>query len=205
MAYKSFETKFQEIKNKLLDREHLIRTKELTELGVRSEDIVKLVGQGRLEKVTHGCYRLITDNDISDEALIASLYPDGVLCMYTALFHYGYSDRTPSAWDIAIDRNASKARFNLEYPFVRPYYMAKHLLKFGISDVQYPDCTIRIFDRDRLICEALRYENKMDRETLNKAIQGYITDKDRNIANLIEYAKRRNMYNKVKERIGVWL
>jgi len=205
MPYKLSEEKYKAIKSKFKDCARLIKTKELTELGIRSEDIVRFLEQGRLEKITHGCYRLVSNTDISDESLIASLYPDGVLCMYTALFYYGYSDRTPLAWDIAIDRNASKARFNLDYPFVRPYYMAKQLLCFGVSDARYPDCTMRIFDRDRLICEALRYENKLDRETLNKAIQGYIADSKRNISNLIEYARRRNMLNKVKERIEVWL
>jgi len=205
MPYKLFEEKYKAIISKFKDRAYLIKTKELTELGVRSDDIPKFLRQGLLEKVTHGCYRLAANTDISDEALIASLYPDGVLCMYTALFYYGYSDRTPLAWDIAIDRNVSKARFNLDYPSVQPYYMAKQLLCFGVSDARYPDCTMRIFDRDRLICEALRYENKMDRETLNKAVQGYIADSKRNISNLTEYAKRRNMLNKVKERIGVWL
>ncbi len=37
--------------------------------------------------------------------------------MTTALFYYGYSDRTPLTWDIAVDRNTSKARFNIDYPY----------------------------------------------------------------------------------------
>jgi hypothetical protein len=64
---------------------------------------------------------------------------------------------------------------------------------------------MKIFDRDRLICECIFYENKMDRETYNKAIQCYISDTKKNIANLMKYAEKRRISKKVKERIGMWL
>jgi hypothetical protein len=45
----------------------------------------------------------------------------------------------------------------------------------------------------------------MDRESFNKAIQGYIADPQKNISKLIEYSKKRNIAKKVKMIIGVWL
>jgi predicted transcriptional regulator of viral defense system len=188
------------------DVESLLKTSELTVLRLYSRDIAALVEQGYLEKVKHGCYRLATSADGKSEvSLIVSLYPDGVLCMYSALFYYGYSDRTPLNWDIAIDRNASKARFHIEYPYVQPHFMEATHLTYGITEASYEDCSMKIFDRDRLICECIKNENKMDRETYNKAIQGYINDNSKNISKLIEYAKKRNLSKKVKSRIGVWL
>jgi hypothetical protein len=47
--------------------------------------------------------------------------------------------------------------------------------------------------------------NKMDREIFNKAIQGYVKDPQKNIPNLIAYAKKLRVQKKVKELIGVWL
>jgi len=49
------------------------------------------------------------------------------------------------------------------------------------------------------------YEKKMERETYNKAIQGYVADSGKNVAKLLEYAGKRRILKKVKERIGVWL
>ena len=135
----------------------------------------------------------------------AQLFPDGVLCMYSALFYYRYSDRTPLEWNIAVDRDTSKSRFRLDYPFVQPYYMKKDLLKLGVTTADYGDCTMQIFDRDRLICDCIFSENKMDRETYNKAIQGYVGDPKKNIPQLLEYAEKRRILKKVKDRIGVWL
>ena len=184
----------------------LIRTTELNNLGIYSKDIGELLKAGYIERVKQGYYRLVehTEND-SEAMLIGQLYPDGIICMTSALFYYGYSDRTPLTWDIAIDRNVSKARFNIDYPYVKPYYIDKVHLEYGITEAEYEDCTLKIFDKDRLICECIKHENKMERETYNKAIISYINDTTKNITNLLEYAKKRNIHKKVRERIGVWL
>lgn len=189
-----------------LSNQELIRTSDLNEISIYSKEILELVEGGYIERVKQGYYRIVEHTEDHSEAmLIGQLYPDGVICMVSALFYYGYSDRTPINWDIAIDRNVSKARFNIDYPYVKPYYIDKAHLEYGVTEGQYEDCVLKIFDRDRLICECIKHENKMDREIYNKAIINYINDPKKNVTNLLEYAKRRNIHKKVRERIGVWL
>ena len=184
----------------------IFRTSDLKALGYNTYAIRKLVNEQIIERVKSGYYRLSESSQIlSEAAQVAQLFPDGVLCMYSALFYYRYSDRTPLEWNVAVDRDTSKSRFNLDYPFVQPYYMKKEYLSFGITTADYGDCTMQIFDRDRLICECIFYENKMDRETYNKAIQGYVADTKKNVPKLLEYAEKRRILKKVKDRIGVWL
>ena len=67
--------------------------------------------------------------------------------------------RTPLSWDIAIDRNTSKSRFKIDYPYVQPYYMTPEHLAYGITTAEYEDCQIKIFDRDRQICECIKTQN----------------------------------------------
>jgi len=183
----------------------LIKTSDMLSMGISTHEIRKLAMDGAIERVRQGYYQMRTDSDSSEEELIAKLFPDGVICMNTALFFYGYSNRTPMAWDIAINKNTSKSRFKLDYPFVQPYYLEPHLLTFGITTGDFSGHSMQIFDRDRLICECLQYEDKMDRETYNKAIQGYVSDTKKNITRLLEYAEQRRVLKKVKDRIGVWL
>lgn len=65
----------------------LIKRSELNNLNLYQKDINELVEQGYLEKVRQGWYRVADkDNEKSEAALIAALFPDGVICMYTALF-----------------------------------------------------------------------------------------------------------------------
>ncbi len=184
----------------------VFKTSDLNALGYNTYAIRKLVNKRIVERIKVGYYRLCEESEIlSEAAQIAQLFPDGVLCMYTALFYYRYSDRTPLEWNIAVDRNTSKSRFELDYPFIQPYYMKREFLSFGITTADYGDCTMQIFDRDRLICECIFYENKMDREAYNKAIRGYVADTKKNVTKLLEYAQKRRILKKVKDRIGVWL
>ena len=64
---------------------------------------------------------------------------------------------------------------------------------------------IRIYDKDRVICDCLRYRNKMYKEIFNKAIQNYINDPGKSIPKLLEYAEPLRVKKIAKELIGVWL
>ena len=184
----------------------VFRTSDLAAIGYNTYAIRKILESQIIERIKQGYYRLCkVDESISEAAQVSQLFPDGVLCMYTALFYYRYSDRTPLGWNIAVDRDTSKSRFKLDNPFVQPYYMKKEFLTFGVTTADYGDCTMQMFDRDRLICECIFSENKMDRKTYNKAIQSYVADTKKNVPKLLEYAQKRRILKKVTDRIGVWL
>jgi hypothetical protein len=54
----------------------------------------------------------------------------------------------------------------------------------------------KIYSRDRLICDCLTYENKIDVGLFNKAIQGYVNGPKKNISKLMEFAELRNVTKK---------
>ena len=78
-------------------------------------------------------------------------------------------------------------------------------MEYGITTVKYNKCNLKIFDKDRLICECFKYEKKIDKELFNKAVQAYIKDSKKNIKNLLAYSKKRNIQKKVKNIIGLFL
>ena len=133
------------------------------------------------------------------------MFPDAVLCMETALFYYRYSDRNPAEWGITIDKNVSRNRTSIDYPFVKAYRVEPPLVTLGETTGEIDYIKIRIYDRDRTICDILRNMNRMDKEVFNKAIQSYVKDPQKNIPNLMEYAKVLRVQKKVKDLIGVWL
>ncbi len=101
--------------------------------------------------------------------------------------------------------NVSRSRTNIDYPFVKAYRVEPVLVPLGETKGSINFVDVRIYDRDRTICDVLRNMNKMDKEIFNKAIQGYVKDPKKNIPNLMEYAKVLRMQKRVKELIGVWL
>ena len=169
------------------------------------KSIQQLIEDGYIEKVRYGYYQWIDSEDFSETGTVIRLFPDAILCMDTALRYYGYSDRTPGVWHIAVSKNSGKSRFNIDYPFVKPYYVDPKVLKIGLTTGEMDGHTIRIYDKERVICDCLRYRNKMDKEIFNKAIQKYIADTEKNIPKLMEYAGQLRVSKTVKDLIGVWL
>ncbi|HZW49897.1 MAG TPA: abortive phage infection protein, partial [Bacillota bacterium] len=50
-----------------------------------------------------------------------------------------------------------------------------------------------------------KYRTKLDRELFNKAINAYVADDKKNLANLSKYAKEMKLYKKVMELMEVML
>lgn len=182
----------------------LMRTSELKSLGYHSRKIVKLLENGVLSKVKTGVYELASEF-VPDEVMLMKLFPSAVIYLESALLHYGYTDRIPSAWQIAVDKNISKEQFRISYPPVIPFYLDSRYIEIGITEYEINGVNIRIYDKERTICDVLRYANKLEREVFNTAIQSYVKEKDKNIVRLMEYAKKLRVTQKVKNYFGVWL
>lgn len=184
---------------------YVMTTAELTKSKVYYADIKRLLDEGLIERVRRGYYHWILDNGESEVVIINRLFPDAVLCMETALFYYKYSDRNPTEWNFSIDKNISKLRTNVDYPFIKAYRVEPELVTLGETEGEIDSHKVHIYDRDRTICDVLRNMNKMDKEIFNKAVQGYVKDPKKNIPNLMKYAKVLRVQKRVKDIIGVWL
>lgn len=64
---------------------------------------------------------------------------------------------------------------------------------------------INIYDRERVNCDCLRHVNRMDGEIFNEAIKRYVREQKKNIARLMEYAKKLGVESKVRRTIAIWL
>lgn len=183
----------------------IMRTKELKEENVFYHNLQQLIADGYVEKVRYGYYQWIDQEDFSEVGTVIRLFPDAVLCMDTALWYYGYSDRTPGRWHLAVSKDSCKSRFNIDYPFVKPYYLAPTVVELGVVAGDIDGHAVRIYDKERVICDCLRYRNKMDKEIFNKAIQNYIADPGKHLPKLMEYAEALRVKKIAKDLIGVWL
>ena len=64
---------------------------------------------------------------------------------------------------------------------------------------------MKIYTKERMICDCLKYEEKMDRDIFKRALLSYLADGSKDIAELLRIAKLRKVLQKVHNRIGVWL
>ncbi|MBP7177307.1 MAG: abortive phage infection protein [Thermoclostridium sp.] len=171
--------------------------------GLRNYQITKLCSLGFLERVKRGYYQLSSYQDSEEEKVIAKAFPDSILCMDSALFYYGYSDRTPLEWTLAFPRSVSRNRLRTKTPKIKPYFIKEDLFLLGKTEQEINGVHLSIYDRDRTICDCFKYQRKIDSEMFNKAIVAYSKDVKKNLGNLITYAKKMRVYRKMSEIMGV--
>lgn len=196
--------KIDKMKSEFNKHGGVLKTSELNDLGLSSRQINKLMEERIISRIKHGFYEL-TDYITREEVIISRLFPEAVIFLESAMMHYGYTDRIPSAWQIAVDRYSKTTQYNIDYPLIEPYYLEPKFIDIGIDTIQVDGVKVRIYDRNRTICDALRYEKKLEEEVFTNAIKGYIKDPKKNVRNLFEYAEIFNIKNKLQTYIGVWL
>ena len=104
-----------------------------------------------------------------------------------------------------MDKDSQKSKYDINYPLIQPYYLEAKFIDIGVDIINVEGVDIRIFDRDRAICDALRYESKLEKEIFSVAIARYAKDTKKDVKRLFEYAEEFNITNKVQKHIGVWL
>ncbi len=189
----------------LMDRHGgIVKTSQLKTLGLDYRKIQYFVDCGLIERIKNGYYTM-NYREKQEEELIAALFSDCVLSMESALYCYHYIKEKPYKWTIAVDKNTSKSRFQLEYPFVQPYYTEPDVLQMGVEKIAFGSSQMSIYSKERLICDVLKYEERMEREDLQHALRAYLTDERKDVEKLLYYAKERKVLSKVRNQIGVWL
>ena len=181
------------------------KTSQLITGGLSNYDIKMLCNEDLIKKIRQGVYGLPNANNITEEKLIQTVLPEIVVCLESALFHYGYSDFTPRKWSIAVPRSMSMSKINsIDIPF-NIFYLPLEKLYLGQTIADFNGTELSVYDRDKTICDCFKYQNKIDNELFNKAINAYVADDNKNLANLAKYAKEMRVYKKVMTIMEVML
>lgn len=188
----------------IFDHGGLVRTSDLMKLDIDYRLLMDMLKRGSIKRVKNGYYAL-PDEKYTEEELLTKLFPDAVLTMESALYAYGILKDKPYTWMLAVDKNTSKSRFKIDFPMIKPYYTEPEVLKLGVTSIEHGGQTMQIYTKDRLVCDVLKYEEKLDRQIFKTAVWSYIMDETKDVAKLMEYARERKVAKKVQSMIGVWL
>lgn len=179
-------------------------TLQLKNAGLQNYEIGNLYKSNLIIRLRQGYYSL-TDELISDEQLLSIVLPEGIVCLESALYHYGYSDYAPSSWSLAVPRTISQSKLKIQGLSITPHYVPALNYSLGKSSSDFNGYSLLIYDKERTICDCFKYRNQMDSETFAKAINAYSVDVQKNLTNLSKYAKQLRVYKKVTEMMEVLL
>ena len=195
----------KQVREVIINNGGIAKSADFVVAGIRAADVVNLCNAGILSRVRHGYYELTEKSEVSEEQLLATLVPKGIVCVESALFHYGYSDFAPRKWSIAVPRSMSRTKLNVDVLALQPYYVQAELYDLGKTTDDFNGIVLPVYDRERTICDCFKYRAKLDNEIFNKALNAYANDTQKNLGNLSAYAKKLRVYKKVTELMEVLL
>ena len=183
----------------------IAKSADFVAAGIRAVDVVNLCNAGYLDRVRHGYYQMAEQHETAEEQMLATLIPQGIVCVESALFHYGYSDFAPRKWSIAVPRSVSRAKLEVDALPVQTYFVQRDLYELGKTTGDFDGVTLPVYDRERTICDCFKYRSRLDNELFSKALNAYANDPKKNLSNLSAYAKKLRVYKKVIELMEVLL
>ena len=192
-------------KQVIIEKGGIAKTSDFVAAGIPAVDIVNLCNTGYLERIRHGYYQLADGNTSSEEQLIATLIPKAIICVESALFHYGYSDFAPRKWSIAVPRSMSRTKLDIDALALQTYFVQSEIYELGKTTADFNGVMLPVYDRERTICDCFKYRSRLDNEIFNKALNAYVNDSKKNLRNLSGYAKKLRVHKKVTEWMEVLL
>jgi len=180
--------------NKLIEKKGgLIFTKEVEAEHIPRQYLTILVEKGKLERVSRGVY--ITPSTFDDEMYRYQIKNQRIIYSHeTALYLHDLTDRDPLKWSVTVPfgYNAS----HLRDEGIQVYTVKKSLHQMGVIEMKTQfGRDIKVYNKERTICDIARNRNNMDIAVLNDGIKRYLESKDKNIPLLMRYAKKLDIQN----------
>lgn len=182
-----------------------LTTKDVIEHNIPRIYLSRLIDEHVIERVSRGIY--IKSNDIPDDMVVLqNKSKNAIYSHMTTLYLYGLSNRIPIKYDITVNQgyNGTLQRDNN----VNLFYIKRDLLNLGLTTYMLDSgYEIKVYDLERTICDIIKNKNRLDQEVVNKAIREYFYSNNKNVLKLYEYAKKLEIYDKVRNTFEVlkWL
>ena len=173
----------------------IITPAKLEEKGISRVYLSRMEEEGIIERIDRGIY--VTKDFKYDEYYLFQLkYPKAIFSYNTALYFYEMTERTPIKMDVTVYREYNPHRFK---DLVNVYKVSKELYNLGVTEKKSPQgMKVKTYNLERTVCDIIKDKDCLDIETRNKAIKKCIKSKEFSASTMFEYAKKMNIYDKVK-------
>ncbi len=186
----------EKIKYLLNKNNGYLTTKELTQNRIARDYLTFLVDYGEIINVERGIY--ISRKTKEDIYYTFQLrFPKTVYSHLTALYFHKLVNEPDNIQATCIN-NVFCEGFKKHDIF----YVKKEWFNLGIMEfTDKMGYQIKIYDLERTICDMIRSDKRFSKELVNKCIRKYIASENKNIDNLLLYAEKMGIGNKVIEML----
>ncbi len=178
-----------------------ISTRKLLDNSITTIQIRTMLTEGKIEKISHGNYWNLMSGRKKPkyykmlEACMTNR--KAIICSLSACYFHGLIDEEPDKLYVATART-DRGGMKLNFPVSRHYYSMEYFEE-DMLNVKTGGGSIRIYDIDRSVCDCIRLEKEIGRETVELVVENYMKTKKKKLPHLLEYADRMR-YGKITRK-----
>lgn len=182
----------------------ILTTAQVEAAGISRTVLKRYVDEKQLIRVSKGLY--ILEHGWADEYVLLQVRSGKALFSYgTALFLWGLSDRIPHMIDLTVPHGTNVSKITRDNPHVRFHYVQAPLFEIGKTETISPQGgTVRLYDKERCICDLIRDKKEMDIQLYTQAIKDYFRT-GANTRRLLKYGKAFDIEEQIRTYTEVLL
>jgi predicted transcriptional regulator of viral defense system len=185
----------------LVRKRTLLRAHDVTQHGLPTIALTRLVQAGKLERVARGLYGL-PGAEISEHRSLAEVparVPKGVVCLLSALRVHEIGTQAPHEVWIAIPPHMVSPR--LDQPAIRVVRMSDEALSDGVDRLTIDGVDLPVFNAARTIVDCFRFRNKSGLDVALEALRDGWSQRKFTLDDMWRHATRGRVANVMRPYI----
>ena len=165
------------------------RQRDAAEVGIHSRALRRLVGDGSVERVARGLYRVAATEPTEHytRAAVCARVPSAVVCLLTALSVHELGTQLPHEVWIAIPHKARTPR--LPGLPVRVVRFSGAALRYGVGDVAFEGVPARITSPARTVVDCFRFRRLVGKDVALEALRDALHDRRATVGEILRAAE----------------
>jgi len=187
----------------LKENKGFLRTSDAVAAGVSRSALGDFVRRNGLERVAYGLY-MSQDAWVDGLFVIQVRYPEAVFYHETALYLLRLAEREPNPFSLTV--KAGTNAVGLSKQGVKVYKVKKELFNEGVVLADSPSGhSVRTYNAERTICDLFRSRKNIEVQDLQSAVKEYVRLKEKNIPQLLRYARAFSVEKQVRQYLEALL
>ena len=177
----------------------MLSTRMIEPLNISRQYLSIMENNNDIEKVSRGIY--LSPNAFEDSYFsFQQKYKKAIFSHMNALYFYGMTEEFPYNYTVTVPQSYHVDTVNEK---CNVFYVSDDIYDLGIVEIETPNGNkVRVYDKERCICDIIRSKGRMDSEQVKKTIKQYMQSRDKDMAKLSEYSKNMGINKKVMEMVG---
>jgi predicted transcriptional regulator of viral defense system len=193
--------KYNKLIEKVIVDNHGIVTNEIFDNhNIPRIYLSRMVKDNTLTRIARGIY--ITEDGIFDDYFFfQKQFSKAIFSFQSALYFHQLTDRVPFQKEITLYNGYNPHSIPID---TKMHFVKKEIYEMGITNMETQfGNIIKVYDKERTICDVIKHRDLMDVEIFKKAITLYFEHKDKNLLTLYQYARIMKIEAKVNDIVEV--